>query len=501
MSKKNRNNYIKVKRYCIIILTFILVLSYGSRVVKASDIEPITTGFQTIHANKLEWIPISKDNPLGGADNFNAIVFDEFKNFHETGGPVASRKINNLNIATFANVGTPAPANRYMDFNIPKNNIGIIVKEHAGAKTLVHNGDVVIGFNEPEKHIELGAWSHPNPGNYFIKTLEEIEDFFAAAEKDLKNLNHYLWNQEVTGKIVRDGKSIELNLDNDVNIFNLEQASDIEMIRINYDKSLNNSTIIIKVSDDVAKMGSVYLNNSVFPIDQANIDNIVNRIIYVLDPNISDFEIKNTFMIGTFLAPYANINFTGDGSIDGTVIANGINGSGTSTELHYLGWFQGSLGELDDFPTELGKPTDSVEPSESEKPTDPVEPSESEKPTDPVKPIEPSEPEKPTDPAEPAKPIEPSEPEKPTNPVEPTESSEGTNLMSVDKAAHSINNTSDRNTQDSPDIFISKNNKEINQLPKTGDEYNGTHAILGIFLIFLGFLLYISRKSKDTINE
>ena len=54
--------------------------------VKANmESDPIVDGVQRINANNLTWTPISKENPLGGADDFNAIFFDKFAHFNEIG--------------------------------------------------------------------------------------------------------------------------------------------------------------------------------------------------------------------------------------------------------------------------------------------------------------------------------------------------------------------------------------------------------------------------------
>ena len=137
----------KISKLLLFSLLFQLLLLPLMEPAKANaENMPITDGVQRINADNLKWIPISKENPLGGADDFNALIFGKFAHFNESGGPVAAGKIEDVDTITFQE-GQIGITNLFEDITIPKFNVGVIVQEELSNNKEINilNGDAVIG--------------------------------------------------------------------------------------------------------------------------------------------------------------------------------------------------------------------------------------------------------------------------------------------------------------------------------------------------------------------
>ncbi|MBS5939049.1 SpaA isopeptide-forming pilin-related protein [Clostridium sp.] len=316
--------------------------TYSIKVVDGS----IKDGVQRISANNLTWTPVSGKNPLGGADDFSALFFNEFKDFNETGGPVAAKKITNVKISTF-DKGLIGGINQFDDIEIPQFNVGLIAQEsiNGDSKILISNGDVVVGTN-----VDISKLDVKDKEEVIYKNQEQIDSFLKDARSDLIKLNNDLWNKEITSKTKYDDKTITFDLVNGLNVFEVDFSSGRKNINFNYiNEDAKNSTIIIKVKGNIVDYKDTFLNGKTFHSE--NTDNLANRIIWTFDPSIKgndiDIEVKNTIVRGSLLAPSANIAFTsGYCAIDGTIIANGLDASNGSTnsEIHWVGRFMGNFG-------------------------------------------------------------------------------------------------------------------------------------------------------------
>ena len=202
----------KIKVILASMLTLIIILSSGVGIgfVLAADTPASNSGWkQRIDANRLVWTEVSPENPLGGADDFNAILFSEFRNFHETAAPVATRKINDVGIITFQ-PGQPLAINKYLDYTIPEYNISVITKQHIGKETNIFNGDAVVSFTE-------GGHFYLHRGSTFVKSADVIDQFLNAAYNDLKELHTTLWNMSGK-KPTQNGPFLDLVCDSSNNI-------------------------------------------------------------------------------------------------------------------------------------------------------------------------------------------------------------------------------------------------------------------------------------------
>src|SRR5699024_827418 len=131
---------------------------------------------------------VSDENPLGGADDFNAILFDRFSNFNETGGAVATGTVDNVDVITF-DEGLTGGINQFNDYSIPRYNVGIIVQDSIPNKAVrVSNGDAVIGDNIAEEKVDKVHPTIKDEGSVFVDQ-SQVDQFMADAKADLTNLN------------------------------------------------------------------------------------------------------------------------------------------------------------------------------------------------------------------------------------------------------------------------------------------------------------------------
>ena len=312
--------------------------TYTIEVIEGSTIPPRDNNTQRINANKLLWTPVSDKDQLGGADDFSGIIFNEFKNFNETGGPVAAKKIDKVGIITFE-AGTSPAINQFSDIIIPEFNVGVMSQESVlGKKTVITNGDAVVGTGVDTNNLDMGHGA-------VYKKQQQIDSFLKEAKADLVKLNEDLWNRKNTAEIVDANNVITLNCVKGINIFEIDFSSLTgKSINFDYPKGAEDCTIVIKVKGNTIKYNDTFIKNIQFY--DKNTDSLANRVIWTFDPAIKNIEIKSTRLCGSLLAPNADITFSADGysAINGTIIANGLDGSGTSSELHWVGPFKGKLG-------------------------------------------------------------------------------------------------------------------------------------------------------------
>lgn len=324
---------------------------------KTANEEPIarTGGAQRIDVNNLVWTPVSAENPLGGADDFNAFLFDSFVDFHETGGPVAAGRFENVNIVTFQE-NLVGGINQFYDYTIPKFNVGLIAENGIiGLDTKVHNGDTAV--NE-EQYFNL---TENSGGNDFVRQAQ-IRQFMSQAKSDLLALNDRIWNLPTNGKLGTDNwNRMVLTADKEMNVFevNLTDNTDLDIT-----DTKPGSTIVIKLKGNQINLKSMSVNGTM--INYENINQIANRVLWIFDPSEPLVTFQQSNVTGSVLAPKTNIRFTGGYSaINGTLIANSLNGEKSSSELHYIGHYIGKLSNVPEVPEEPEKPDTSDSTVES----------------------------------------------------------------------------------------------------------------------------------------
>lgn len=171
--KQSCKKVFKLFSVLLLFITNIALLGMNIQEVRAEEKNPRIDGVQQITANDLKWLPVSEENQLGGADDFNAIFFDKFSNFNETGAPVAAKKFENIGNVTFKE-GQVGGTNQFSDYSIPRYNVGIIAQDSIDGKIRVQNGDAVLGNSvDPEK---IDKDSTTDEGSIFIRQ-EQINEF------------------------------------------------------------------------------------------------------------------------------------------------------------------------------------------------------------------------------------------------------------------------------------------------------------------------------------
>lgn len=327
----------KFKKAIALTVSALLTFMNMSNIVMAEEQQPIIDGIQKINANNLKWTPVSRANQLGGADDFSGIFFNELKDFNETGGPIAAGSLKNVKIVTF-DAGYSGGINQFNDIVIPKFNVGVMAQKEVNiqGKTLISNGDAVIGdYVDPQK-------LDPKVGNIY-KRQSEVDKFLGDAKADLVKLNKDLWNTEETDKAIYNGNTVILNCVDGINIFEVDLTSGRKNIQFNYPEDAKDSTIIIKYKGNIINYGETFIGNTM--LDKLNVDDISNRVIWTFDPSLKEVKIDRTIVFGSILAPNADITFSSSSysAINGTIIANGLDGSGSSSEIHWVGPFKGDI--------------------------------------------------------------------------------------------------------------------------------------------------------------
>lgn len=219
-----KNKWLKLVGVAVTLFVSFVTLGLSS-LVEASDLEqldfeeniyPRVDGNQRVHADHLVWTPVSTENPLGGADDFNAILFERFENFNETGGPVATGQVSNVKIVTFQE-GTSPGVNQFIDYVIPRFNVALIASQEIKNNIHIENGDVIT----QEKLEGVTIDRIPNSGAELIRK-EKTSQFLVAAREDLQALNQKLWEMPVTGVIREEHFWLTLDIAEEVNIFELD---------------------------------------------------------------------------------------------------------------------------------------------------------------------------------------------------------------------------------------------------------------------------------------
>lgn len=487
------------KRRLLALASLLLVVNVSSQnftpFVEAAEIKihnevaqmlPRQDGVQRIHANHLSWTPVSKENLLGGADDFNALLFDCFINFNETGGPVATKRAENIKTITFKE-GTSPAVNQFLDYKLPRFNVALLSSQGIGGQVRIENGDVIteeaLLGNQIQRTLDSGTE---------LIRLQAIQKFLEEAKEDLQYLNEQIWTFPTTGEMINEWGTIQIETLNDTNIFELDLTEWTKPFSLSITDTNPNSLIIIRVKGDRLKLNSTLLNNQL--INYSNINKIANRILWVFESDKKEFVFDSTSLIGSVLAPSTNLKFSGYSAVNGTVIANRLDGQNTSSELHYVGNFTGKL------PTIPNEPVFPELPDDSEVPSRPQAPSEPESSTPPELPGDsetPSTPEVPDEPATPTPPELPGDSENSNTPeVSVKPENPNNSNKPIDVGGDSSNETLDSTLSQS----LNSNHNKIEKLPQAGDkdvQLSKIGSIIGLgLLLFVGLFVVRRRKPK-----
>ena len=463
-------------------------------VIELSAPLPRTDGEQRISIENLVWTPVSTENMLGGADDFNAILFDSFYDFHEVGGPVATGHLTNVNIVTFPENLTGG-VNQFYDYTIPKFNVALITQNGIKDKVVkILNGDTLVNHKDYLDMMESSA------GSVFTDQAK-INQFMVAAKTDLVALNQRLWKLPVTGQTENDQwNRMKLVANQSMNVFEIDPSTS-EGLNIIDTSSTN--TIIIKLKGNTLKIPSIAVNNEI--INYQNINKIANRILWVFDPGELQVTFQATNLTGSVLATNANVHFTGGySSINGTLIANSLNGSHSNSELHYVGRYMGKLPteptepsssselEVSSEPSSSSEPEFSTESGSSSEPKFSSEPSSSSEPKFSTESSSSSEPESSTAPSISSEPNSSSEPKVPLVSESSSSSYQSTDPSEQRGQVPKTGGASNKPTKGSK----SKNNR----LPQTGEGdsiYEKLFSLIGIGIFFTGSLIYFKRQRRS----
>lgn len=331
-----------------------------------------TGGEQRIDANNIIWTPVSEVNPLGGADDFSAILFDSFSHFNESGGPVVTGTVNNVERITFPE-GLTGGVNKFTDYTIPKFNIGLILQKgfkDGSLATQISNGDVIMNKESESSKVDFFRGTDA-VGSIFVAP-DKIDQFMLAAKSDLAGLQHQLWDLPVNSLAKEEWGTLEVTTDKEINVIEIDPS---KAFSVKVNDLRTDSTLIIKVKGpDLSVMNFFVGDQSVTGI---NINRIANRVIWVFDPNEPEMTLNNSHMIGSVLAVNSNVQFVGGySSINGTIIANSLDSSQSpGSEYHYVGHYIGKLPKnpIDPDPTEPSSSSSEQESSTPDSSSLPVE--------------------------------------------------------------------------------------------------------------------------------
>lgn len=254
-----------------LLATCMVSLSTGQMVLaedsQSTEAVVRTGGTQRIDTDHLVWTPVSETNPLGGADDFNAILFDSLVDFHETGGPIAAGRVENVNIVTFSE-GQQGGINQFYDYLIPKFNVGLIAQNGiTNKRTKIHNGDVAV------QEVQYLTTTENHAGHSFVRQAQ-IDIFMNRARADLVALNERLWQLSANGIVDQDQwGQMQLTADKEWNVFEID-ANSHKALNIMDTKA--NSTIIIKVTGNQINFNAMSVNNQM--INQENCESCVMGI-------------------------------------------------------------------------------------------------------------------------------------------------------------------------------------------------------------------------------
>ena len=336
------------KNIGITLITLLLIITSSiakDLMVSADATPPRTDGEQYINANNLEWEKVSTEFPLGGATDFNAFFFDFLKDFNESGGPMAARSFENVKIVTFEE-GSKWGINQFLDYAIPKFNVSILALNSIlmdSGTTLLYNGDAIIGDNVSEAEFGFNTLK---VGSIF-RMQEKIEQYFKDAQVDLLKQNNSIWslkdNKEVLS--LNDGYSLTLKPDAGQNVYSLDstQVNSGKTVNIVFNPTEHPEAIVIKVDASQIRLGDFSVNGKAIANSH---EAVLNRILWVFNPEVKNIEIQRTGIMGSVLAPNADLVLTeGYSAVNGTIVANSLTATGVAngSEFHYIGRFGGRI--------------------------------------------------------------------------------------------------------------------------------------------------------------
>jgi len=303
----------------------------------------ISTGspIQSIDANHLTWEKPSDSNPLGGASNFNGMIFGTTTGLADAEGPVATTGnisgCQSIALETGFLFGSHTtywiPADK-IDTGISKKlNIGLMIGGTATTGTPVGNGDVVIGNN-----------ANYTGGSKIKKTA--VDSYLNNAKADLIAMSAQLFAYPANGTIdnTASDKIVFTGTNAGTNVFTIDYSVTqfaYKAVEFNIPEG---STVLF----NVVGSGEVTINsgtNASFFNPFANTPTVngksstaefAGRILYNFDSRITKVISRSgiNYLLGSILAPNATVQGnSGSSSINGTLVAKNLTGTG-GFELH-----------------------------------------------------------------------------------------------------------------------------------------------------------------------
>ncbi|MEG2685162.1 MAG: hypothetical protein RR929_03760 [Erysipelotrichaceae bacterium] len=495
-------------------------LFIGSSLMMGMDSSKATNFSQTLDPNNLVWEKATDNNPLGGAVNFNGVIFGDFKGFVDTEGPLASSGT----VDASRGISSTKPGDTYLSHNgwvtpdaiddgkAKDNKVGLLLGDgKAYTKTFVEYGKIVLGSKSTYAK---------DPSNSRIIKTNAADKYMADAKADLIASNAKVYAKKANG-IIFDEKSKEYTSDypNEGRTFGamVFKGTDAKLNIFELDYSLfpkmndsmiifdvpEDSGLIINVKDSSNKTIIMYGGNNAFyqgstakelPLIRKGktfvtpTAEFAGRVLWNVNPSVDKINFLpngSNYLLGSVLCPNADVNpLTGSSSVNGVLVAKSSTGGPGSggAELHCF-MFRG------------------VDASGS---TNPVVPP---KPVDPNNPTNPVVPPKPADPATPVTPVKPNP--KPNVPSDPNNNSNNNNSNNnnsnnsnnsnnTNSNTSSNNNSSNSNT--SSDIVVDGAKPKADQdidASKTGIvQHKGLYASIATISL-VGMIVVMKKKVKE----
>jgi len=345
----------KTKKLLSLLIAVVMFCTYNSSIVLAA--ESITTGstVQSIDANNLVWEKPTGANPFGGAANFNGMIFGEISGLADSEGPVAG----NGNIIGCQAISTESgvlygshtqywvPADDIDTGVSPHFNIGLMLGGTASSSSPVKNGDIVLGTN--------ANYTGGSP----LKRAE-VDTYLDSAKADLIAMSTKLFSYEANGTIDNTGadKIIFTGTNAGTNVFEIDYSVtkfDNKQVVFNIPEGatvlfnvIGSGVVTIHSGTNVTH-AAPYQNTPTLNGKAATAE-FAGRILYNFDSRITRVNSKagTNYILGSMLAPLAEVHGEkGDSSINGTLVASKISGTGGGFELHYFP-FRGSFTDPSD---------------------------------------------------------------------------------------------------------------------------------------------------------
>lgn len=336
------------------------------------------------------------DNPLGGASDFNGVIFGNLSGFADSEGPVASSG----NVDVTHQVSYP-PGNLYLSHSpgswipyddiddgiAPAMNVGLILGETVDKDGNVHTGSCA--KNVDSGTVIVGPTSSYTGASYPKKyeNNESADKFMQDAKANLTYQNAVLFSKAENGRIIRNAENtpewealkayrreviVFKGTDSDWNVFkvNFDDVAAMSAAIWVYDVP-EGSKVLMNITASGKSLTVTQGSNgdmlNFFPSDVCAVPYLgksltdkggrmataefAGRVLWNVDPKITKvtYRMGSNYIMGSLLAPNADLNTTGsDGSssVNGTLVINNATGTGGS-ELHWFK-FRGKAGGTGD---------------------------------------------------------------------------------------------------------------------------------------------------------